>query len=332
MQKQSVPIGEEPYGVAGGLVSVVITSWNSLAPLEVCLESIGHSEAPPYEVIVVDNCSTDATVETLRARHPDVRLKANDVNVGHTKAVNQGLAMARGRYILVLDADTELDPRCIATLKTYMDAHPDVAMVAPRTFNTDGSVQETARNFPAALTGLFGRQGTLTRLFPGNPISSRYLAREFLDATEPFKVEQIGGACMFFRRTALERVGPWDERYFGYWVDTDWCRQFHQLGLEIRCVPEARIMHHESNARGKAVSPRRTRMFHNGAYIYYTKWHTLGTWDPRSIAAGLALFARAEAKIALSAFRHFLPPAANKGDVDNAASRRAASPAESRRA
>ena len=152
---------------------------------------------------------------------------------------------------MLLDSDTELDRDCLGHLVGFLASRPDIDLVAPRTLNTDGTVQESARNLPGPMAALFGRQSTLTRWFPGNPMSRRYLARQHLDAAGPFEVQQVGGACMAFRRSLLAEVGTWDERYRGYWVDTDWCCRLGAAGRRIACLPSARLVHHESNARGK---------------------------------------------------------------------------------
>jgi GT2 family glycosyltransferase len=256
-----------------------------------------------YEIIVIDNNSTDGTPEVLRDIYPMVRLQRNTSNIGHTKSINLGLSLAQSGYLLVLDSDVELASTCLEVLLTFLETRPDVAMVAPRTFNSDGTIQESARNFPQPLSGLFGRQSALTRLFPNNPFSGKYLARSYLHSTTPFEVEQIGGACMLFRRSLLDKVGAWDERYFGYWVDTDWCKNIASHGEKIYCVPAAKIVHHEGNARGKPKSASRIWIFHYGAYVYFTKWHCLGPSDPRSIVAGLALVARAGLQIAVNAVK-----------------------------
>lgn len=282
-------------------VSVVIVSWNGWAKLHTCLRSIYGGCLPSAQVIVIDNDSADGTPKRVREFFPRVELHRNRTNLGHTKAINQGFLLARGEYILVLDPDTELAADCIEGLVEFLDARPEVAMVAPRTFNSDGTVQETARNFPGISSGLFGRQSMLTRLLSGNRFSARYLARDHLDASEPFQVEQIGGACMFFRRELIRLAGLWDEGYFAYWVDTDWCRSVSQKGLPIYCVPSARMIHHEGNARRKRKSARRIWLFHYGAYRYYTKWHCRGPWDPRAMFAGAMLAVRGVLQIALNA-------------------------------
>jgi hypothetical protein len=295
------PNGEMAKPAAPPTLSVVTVSWNDWSKLRTCLQSIYRAAPPTTQVIVIDNHSTDGTVQRMRDGFPQVESHENATNLGHTRGINQGLDLARGEYILVLDSDTELAADCIALLTEFMEARPDVMMVAPRTFNTDGSVQESARNFPGVMSGLFGRQSLLTRLFPRNRYTREYLRRDFLDRNEPFQVEQIGGACMFFRRALLEAVGPWDQRYVGYWVDTDWCRRLQQQNLPIYCEPRAHITHHEGNARGKRKTPHRIWIFHRGAYQYYTKWHCRGAWDPRSIIAGIMLSGRAALQIALNA-------------------------------
>ena len=284
-------------GTAGGPeISVLIISWNDWPKLQACLASLMRSAMASHEIIVVDNASSNGTPDRVQAMYPAVRLIRNAQNVGHTRAVNQAFGLATGNYILLLDSDTELEPDCVSILHGHLVRHPDVDLVAPRTFNTDGTVQETARNFPTPLSGLFGRQTLLTRWFPNNPISARYLQRAQLDDREPFPVQQVGGACMFFRRELLDVVGPWDASYFGYWVDTDWCYQLHAKDRRVVCVPAARMVHHESNARGKRKSAKRIWIFHYGAYQLYTRWHTRGPWDPRAILAGAALLASAGLK------------------------------------
>jgi N-acetylglucosaminyl-diphospho-decaprenol L-rhamnosyltransferase len=283
------------------ILSILIVNWNAWGALKHCLASLYGAKLPANtEVIVIDNASTDGTPQRIRELYPRVDLRCFSKNIGHTKSLNHGFALARGEFILLLDPDTVLIDGCVERLIAFLRQRPDVYLAAPRTFNTDGSVQETARNLPGPLSGLLGRQSALTRLFPNNPISRRYLARQHRSATEPFAVEQIGGACMFFRRELLEKVGPWDERYFAYWVDTDWCCRLKAHGLPIFCIPAAQIVHHESNARGKRKSVHRIWLFHYGAWQFYTRWRTFGPWDPRSVLVGLALLARALLQLALN--------------------------------
>jgi GT2 family glycosyltransferase len=298
----------EPIPVAGAAapkLSIVIVSWNEWAKLRDCLASLFSN--PPlgeaFEILVIDNGSSDGTPDLIRTEFPDVKLHRNVINLGASKALNFGFARATGDFILKLDADTEVLDGCFDRLLAFLHRHPDVDMVGPRTFNTDGTIQETAREFPGPLSGLFGRQSTLTRWFPNNPISRRYLARDNLEATEPFQVAQLGGACMLFRRRLLSEVGFLDERYYHYWDDTDWCYRLRAAGKRLYCVPAAQIFHHEGNSRGKPKRPRRIWMFHYNAYRLYTRWQTLGYWDPRSVIAAVALLARASSLMLYHALR-----------------------------
>lgn len=288
-------------GSQAPLLSVVIVSWNDWPKLRRCLESVYADPCPGLTVSVFDNASSDGTPEMVSAFFPKVQLHRNGSNIGHTKAVNRAFGVVRGDYIMVLDSDIELRADCLGQLLGHLQNTAGVDLVAPRTLNTDGTVQETARNFPGPLAGLFGRQSTLARWFPNNPLSRRYLSRQFLDSTAPFEVQQVGAACMVFRRSLVTELGGWDERYPGYWVDTDWCHTLVAAGRRIVCVPSAVMVHHESNARGKHKSPARIWMFHAGAYRLYTRWHTFGPLDPRSILAGAVIAARAGLMIALNA-------------------------------
>jgi hypothetical protein len=184
----------------------------------------------------------------------------------------------------------------------FLEQRLDVGVVSARTYNSDGSIQPTARRFPNALSGLFGRQSVLTRWFPNNPFTERYLQTEALSHTTPYEVEQISGACMLFRRSLFDEVGAWDEGYVAYWVDTDWCFKVRRSGWTIYCVPQASVVHHEQNRAGRKKSARRIWMFHYGAYRFYRNNKTLGTLDPRAIAAFAALTVRGLFQLAQNAF------------------------------
>lgn len=274
-------------------LTILIISFNCKELLKSCLNSIYASISEVCEVIVIDNASVDGTRESLLLEYPFVRLVTNAINVGHTRAVNQGVRLASGRRILLLDADTELLPKAIESLCTFMDTHNDTWLAAPRTLNSDGTIQETARNFPSPLSGVFGRQSLLTRLFPNNPVTRRYLGRAHLENREPFQVEFVSAACMLFDRRVLELVGLLDEGYPGYWVDADWCKRIQNAGGTIHCIPDAVIYHHEQNKSSRKRNPSRIIDFHTGVCRFYRLHHTCGRWDPRALVVALLLAIRA---------------------------------------
>lgn len=284
-------------------LTILIVTWNSWGDLKRCLESIRQSAAGESEILVFDNGSADGTPEKVRQQFPEVRLEQSPVNLGLPPAVNRGLRAARGDYVMLLDVDTEVKPGTSRRLLDFLQQRPDVALVAPRIHTPEGRIEPTARNLPSAMNGLFGRQSILTRLFPNNPYSRRYLAPQHLGRTEPFRVEQVSAACMFMRRTLVDEVGPWDEEYRCYWVDSDWCAQIKRAGKAVYCVPDVGIVHHENNRADRKKSTWRIRHFHIGAYRFYRKHHALGPLDPRALFAAIALAVRAVVMLALNEFK-----------------------------
>lgn len=288
-------------------LTILIISWNCWTDLNKCLQSIDQSTYTDYSIIVIDNASKDGSVEKLAGHYPDVKVYSNPTNVGHTSAVNQGLSYINSQYTLLLDADTEFDKNMIASLMAFIESSSTAALIAPRTFNTDGSIQETARNFPSFINGIFGRQSVLTRIFPNNPFVTRYLAKQDASNKKPYKVEFVSSACMLFRNDLITRYGYWDTGYKGYWVDADWCMRLKKNDHDVYCLPEASIVHHEQNKSGKKKSPSRIMMFHSGAFRFYKKYYTFGTLDPRAIIAMLLLSMRAASLIVINYFL-FAPP------------------------
>ncbi len=277
--------------------SVIIVSCNSWEHLHPCLVSLEADKAAGQEAIVIDNASSDGTVEELRLQFPGVRVICNPTNVGHCRGINQGIREARGEIIVVLDADTVLGPGVVGQLVEFLDSRPDAVIVAPRMLGVNGSVQETARAFPGVVNGLFGRQSLLTRWFPQNRFSRVYLCRSRLREQDPFPVDWVSAACMAFRRTLVGRIGHWDEGFRGYWVDADWCMRARPEG-RVYCLPSACVVHHEQNRSGKKRGIRRIVAFHAGVNRFYRKHYTLGLLDPRAQAATVLLTARAALLIA----------------------------------
>jgi hypothetical protein len=282
-------------------LSILVVTWNSWGDLKRLLESIQHMDLADTEILVVDNGSVDDTLVNLERQFGDmVRLHRNAQNLGLPAAVNVGFELVRGEYVMLLDVDTEVEPDAAARLLAFMEAHPDVALAAPRIRTSDGQDERTARNLPSVMSGVFGRQSLFARKFPNNPFTRRYLASARQSNHEPYQVEQVSAACMFMRRALFAQVGPWDEKYRCYWVDTDWCARLKRLGAKVYCVPQARIVHYENNRAGKKKSVWRIWHFHTGAYRLYRKHYTLGFLDPRALLAGAMLVARAGVMLVLN--------------------------------
>jgi len=286
-------------------ISAITISFNCWSLLDKCLESIERSSVPCEEIIVIDNASVDGSQEKVREKYSGVTLIENTENVGHTRAVNQGCREASGGLILLLDADTELRPDTIEIMAAYLRANPDAWIVGPKTYLGDGSVQDSAKNFPRPINGLFGRQSLLSRCFPHNPFTRRYLRIRDLPpgANGALRVEHVSAACMLFRRDVLDMVGPWDEGFHSYWVDADWCMRVLRAGGGIYYLPTAEIVHYEQNQRRLKKSPVRIIKFHTGAYRFYRKHYTRGVGDPRALLAGMLLTLRAAALLVGNHFK-----------------------------
>lgn len=274
-------------------VSLLIVAWNCWPDVERLLGSARALEYRDFEIVLVDNGSEDGTPENVERDFPEVRVERNATNLGLPPAVNRGLKIVRGEFVMLLDADTEIDPDSVGHLVKFMSQRPEVSLCAPRIHTPQGAIEETARDFPSLISGIFGRRSALARIFPNNPFTRRYLQRDNLGQREPFRVQQVSAACMFMRRELVEEVGPWDERFRCYWVDTDWCKTIARQDKQVFCVPAARVTHHENNQAGRKKSPWRIWDFHISAFRLYRKHDTLGTLDPRAHVAFVALMVRA---------------------------------------
>ncbi len=231
-------------------VSVVILSWNTKDLLLRCLETVAASDTPPTrETIVVDNASSDGSAEIASARFPGIRLLVNGRNEGYARGNNQGIRLARGRHVLLLNSDTELAPRALRALVRFLDAHPRYGAVGARLWNPDGSIQPACMRFPSLATALL-HDAKPGRWWPENPIVRRHFYREF-DHLESRDVEQPPGAALCLRREALDDVGLLDEELFLFFNDVDLCRRLWRRGWRIRYLADANVVHHGGASTSK---------------------------------------------------------------------------------
>jgi len=274
-------------------ISIIIVSFNNRALLADCLDSLrGDAGGKPLQIIVIDNGSGDGTVPMLQQCYPEVELLQNSTNLGMTKAINRGLSVARGDYVALLDADTVLAPDVLSRCMDFLAAHPEIGIVSGRLQYPDGRPQTTARNFPRPWNALFGRHSWLSRAFPGNPISERYLRGSDLVREEPYEVDWVSAACMIFRRQTALDLGGLDENFFVYWVDADWCMRVHKLGLKVVCIPSAKVIHAEQFQPWKRKTRARIVSFHQGAYRFYSKHYAASLLHPMRLLALAGLTAR----------------------------------------
>ena len=228
-------------------ISISIVSWNTKGVLKNCLASI-YSTARDisFEIIVVDNNSSDGSVEMVREEFPGIILISNTENLGFAKANNQAYEKASGRYFLILNSDTIVKPEALETMVRFMDSHPEAAALGPRLIYEDGSLQPSCRAFPDLLTAFF-QMSYLEKIFPKNKFIGKYLMG-YWNHDDLREVDQPMGACLMFRKKALEEVGILDEQFFMYFEEVDLCFRIKKSGWKIYFIPDAQVIHLENKS------------------------------------------------------------------------------------
>jgi N-acetylglucosaminyl-diphospho-decaprenol L-rhamnosyltransferase len=216
--------------------AVVITTHNALPWIEQCLESVAGTPT-----VVVDNASTDGTVAFVLERFPEVEV-VEQANLGLAAGWQRGLLEVAGaRWALILNADAWLVGDALARMVAIGDAHEDVAVVAPKLLNPDGTLQRSVRGFPTRWR-LATEYFYLRKLGPGTELLNGFYGAGFDHASER-EVECVMGACMLVRTSAIETVGPPDASFFLFSEEVDWCYRFAQAGWKTLFTPEARCVH-----------------------------------------------------------------------------------------
>ena len=245
-------------------VSIIIINWNTAAALRDCLASIYNNvKNISYEILVVDNGSTDGSPEMVRQNYPQARILQNQGNYGFARAANQGLRQTGGRYKLILKSDTQITSGALEELTKYLDTHPNCALAGPQLINRDETRQNSFANFPS-LTGELLNRSILELLFPKKYPSKRQARNE------PFSVESLVGACMIVRNEFLNRVGFLDEDYFFFLEETDWCLRIRKNGYQVAVVPAARVYHLQGETKKQDLIPAKIEYL-NSLYKFFSK-------------------------------------------------------------
>ncbi|MCX7624969.1 MAG: glycosyltransferase family 2 protein [Candidatus Sumerlaeaceae bacterium] len=256
-------------------LSVIIVNLNTRQLLHACLRSLQAAlTSDDVEVIVVDNGSADDSCAMVANEFPQVHLIALRENRGFAVANNLGMRAARGRYFLVLNSDTEIIGDALNKICDFMDAHPEVGALGPKLLNTDGTLQYSCRRFPSFRTALFHRYSLMTRLFPRNRFSSEYLMTD-VGHDRTMDVDWVSGAALVVRREIFESLGGFDEGFFMYAEDVDWCYRIKQAGWRVVYLPEAQILHHIGQST-RLVPYAMTLQRHRSMWRFYRKHYSRG--------------------------------------------------------
>lgn len=264
-------------------LSIIIISWNVKDLLDDCLASLYNGKLainqpqdklPVAEIIVVDSASNDDSVAMMREKYPDVKVFAETDNVGFTRGNNIGLREAQGRYLLLLNPDTEVIDDAIPTLIDYMDNHPDVGIIGPHTLNTDGSHQSTRRRFPTLMTGIF--ESTWLTSYATSSIDTHYKMLD-TDDNAILNVDWVQGSAMLVRRAVYEQIGGLDEGYVMYSEEMDWCKRAKDAGWTVVYHGAAFITHHGGKSSDQIGAFKQIH-FHTSKLRYFRKHHGYATY------------------------------------------------------
>ena len=190
----------------------------------------------------MDAQTSEDTEFVVKELYPEFTLVPFEKNIGFRALVNEGLKIASGRYILILNSDIILKENAVQNLIEYLDSHQDVAVVGPQLLNLDNSVQESCLRFFGPLT-ILARRTIFGKTAWGKKLVARFLMRDY-NHEQPREVDWLLGSSLLVRASAASKVGPMDERFFMYFEDVDWCRRFWQAGFKIVYLPQAKIYHY----------------------------------------------------------------------------------------
>jgi GT2 family glycosyltransferase len=250
--------------------SIIILSFNTKDLTVNAIRSVFSSKTGyHYEIIVVDNASADNSVQFIRNEFPQVQLIENKMNVGFAKANNQGMKIAKGKYVLLLNSDTIVEPDTLDVMIRFMNEHPRIGASGCKIVLPDGSLDKACkRGFPTPSASFYYVFG-LSRMFPNNPKLNQYQLGH-LDPDRDYPVDCLVGAFMMVRREAIDRVGLLDEDFFMYGEDIDWCYRIKQSGWEIYYYPYVRITHYKG-ASSRKKPFKIIYEFHRAMVLFHRK-------------------------------------------------------------
>jgi GT2 family glycosyltransferase len=267
-------------------LSIIIVNWNTRDLLAQCLHSVYETvQDIRFEIFVVDNDSTDGSAEMVLRTFPDVDLITNEQNVGFVRANNQALSLCRGRYILLLNSDTQVLAGSLVKTVQFMDRHPSAGITGVQLLNPDGTFQASYTPFPTLwrefliLSGL-GRCLIHPRFPSCGPETER----------GPQKIKAyMEGAYLMARREVIVQVGGLDERIFMYAEDVDWCYRFHQAGWGLWYLPQAPIIHYGGQSSKKRPGKTEAELYRSRVYFFRKHYGRFAAWCLKSLIYAFTL-------------------------------------------
>lgn len=247
------------------ILSIVIANWNTKKLITQCIESIQVkvSHSLKYEIIIIDNGSTDGSLEYLKSLGNKIILIANENNLGYAKACNQGMKIAQGKYTLLLGSDTIMHTGTLEKCAEFLDANPEIGGVGCKLLNPDGSVQNSCKKFPK-LSNAFYTYLSLGKL------NRDYDMTDF-DYNHTKQVEQVATTFLMTRTELMKKIGYFDEAYRILYNDVDLCHRIYDAGYSIWFLHTCSITHYGSHSTKQADFPVRKKMY-GDIYRYYLNY------------------------------------------------------------
>jgi GT2 family glycosyltransferase len=253
------------------LVSIILVNYNGIAVIDPCLRSLQHFlHSVPYEVIIVDNCSTDGSAEFIEHHFPQFHLLRQTVNHGFGTGNNIGARMATGEFLLLLNTDTQLISDILLPLILLMKQHPEAGIIGPKLLNPDGSLQLSTA-WAVSWKGEFKTRQRLKQY--ENPTHQRSILQRFEQCHE---VDVVVGAALFIRKKLFDQLGGFDEQFFMYFEESDLCRRAQMLGWKILYTPEVSVIHVRGHSTDQ-ISARMMIEYRRSQLYYYLKHRPL--WE-----------------------------------------------------
>lgn len=280
-------------------ISIVVVTWNVKDALAECLASIGREGDVPFELIVIDNGSADGTpafLKSLNVVNPHCRrfeAILNPDDLGYATAANQGIRMASAPNVLLLNPDTVIRPQTLSTLLRVASRQPRLGTLGVRILNADGSPQSSVSEIPTLRSQLELRLG-LRKSAAYHRLARRPMPAKF-DYAREAEVPQVKGAVAFITQAALARVGLWDDGFFLWFEDTDFCKRVREAGLEVRYTPEATVYHRGQAGLSAMPFWERQAIWNRSIRRYFRKHHGLiqsmaiAVLDPLCMFIGMGL-------------------------------------------
>lgn len=254
-------------------LAVVVVNWNGGEDVSRCVRSVIDSAGEVgYEVIVVDNASSDGSERGVKEAFPQVRVMRNEANLGFGAAANRGMRASASQFVLLINPDAAVSAGTLERFLKVARDHARAGAIGALTLNPDGSVYPSARRVPSLGLGL--AHTVLAPFWPDNPWSRRYRLADW-DRRSERRVDWVSGSSVLLRREALDQVGLFDERYFMYVEDMDLCTRMRRAGWEVWFSPELEIEHIGGTA---TAGKRRMTLEHSRSIYTYLATHQAGGW------------------------------------------------------